>query len=206
LKDARVVIQGFGNVGSFAAGFLAEMGAKVIATSDIKGGIKNPDGLDVPELIAHVKQTGSVVDFSGSDSVSNEELLVLDCDVLIPAALGGVLTRENAKDVRASLVVEAANGPTTPEADEHFEKNGVTVIPDILANAGGVTVSYFEWVQNIQHFSWAEDRVNAELATIMTAAHRSVRSLAEEKKLPLRTAAFVIAIGRVGKAHVLRGV
>ncbi|MEM6532439.1 MAG: Glu/Leu/Phe/Val dehydrogenase dimerization domain-containing protein [Myxococcota bacterium] len=206
LQGARVVIQGFGNVGSFAAMFLAEMGAKVIATSDIKGGIHNPNGLDIPLLLDHVRTTGSVVDFPGSDSVSNEELLVTECEVLIPAALGGVLTKDNAKDVRTSLVVEAANGPTTPEADEHFEKSGVTVIPDILANAGGVTVSYFEWVQNIQHFSWAEQRVNDELRTIMTAAHQSVRALAEEKKLSLRTAAFVIAIGRVGKAHVLRGV
>ncbi|MEO0812571.1 MAG: Glu/Leu/Phe/Val dehydrogenase dimerization domain-containing protein, partial [Myxococcota bacterium] len=148
IEGARVVLQGFGNVGSFAARFLHQMGAKVVATSDIRGGIHNPEGLDVEKLIDHVRSTGSVVDFAGSDRVSNEELLTLDCEVLIPAALGGVLTGENAPDVRASIIVEAANGPTTPEADAHFDANNVTVIPDILANAGGVTVSYFEWVQN----------------------------------------------------------
>ncbi len=206
VKGTRVVIQGFGNVGSYAAQFLDEAGAKIIATSDVRGGIQNPEGLDVRKLREHVERTGSVIDFPGTDAISNADLLTLDCDVLIPAALGGVLTKENAPSIRASLVVEGANGPTTPDADAYFAGHDVTVIPDILANAGGVTVSYFEWVQNIQKFSWSEKRVNEELEHIMTSAHRAVRQLATERKTSLRTAAFVIAIGRVGKAHVLRGV
>ncbi|MEM6559047.1 MAG: Glu/Leu/Phe/Val dehydrogenase dimerization domain-containing protein [Myxococcota bacterium] len=205
VRGAEIVIQGFGNVGSFAAEFLADRGARITATSDIKGGIHNPEGFDVAALRQHVRNTGSVVGFAGADSISNEDLLTLKCDVLIPAALGGVLTADNASDIQASLVVEAANGPTTPEADQQLQERGVVVIPDILANAGGVTVSYFEWVQNIQRFPWSESRVNDELESIMTSAYRSVRRLATERKVSLRTAAFVIAIGRVGKAHTMRG-
>ena len=205
VRGAEIVIQGYGNVGSFAAEFLADRGARITATSDIKGGIHNPEGFDVAALRQHVRNTGSVVGFAGADSISNEDLLTLKCDVLIPAALGGVLTADNASDIQASLVVEAANGPTTPEADQQLQERGVVVIPDILANAGGVTVSYFEWVQNIQRFPWAESRVNDELESIMTSAYRSVRRLATERKVSLRTAAFVIAIGRVGKAHTMRG-
>ncbi len=205
ITGARCAVQGFGNVGSFAARTLHQMGAKVVAVSDVRGGIYDPSGLDIPGLVRHMRSTGSVVGFADARAMSNEELLACDCDVLIPAALGGVLTRANAAEVRASLVVEAANGPTAPEADEILEKKGVIVVPDILANAGGVTVSYFEWVQNIQQFTWDEERVFEELAKIMREAHSKVRGLAEERGVSLRTAAFVLAIGRVGKAHVLRG-
>ncbi|MCK5688721.1 glutamate dehydrogenase, partial [Myxococcota bacterium] len=176
------------------------------AASDVRGGIHDPKGLDVPALIEHVNKTGSVVDFQDVKSMSNEELLISKCDVLIPAALGGVLTEENANDVQASLIVEAANGPTTPQADEIFKKRDIVVLPDILANAGGVTVSYFEWAQNIQHFPWELARVTSELERIMTRAHGKVRDLATARKIDMRTAAFIMAIGRVGKAHVLRGI
>lgn len=206
LKGLRVAVQGFGNVGSFAARFLSDKGARIVATSDVRGGILNGDGLDIPALVDHVRNSGSVVDFPGTDSITNDELLTLDCDILIPAALGGVVNHENAKDIRAPLIVEAANGPTTPRADELLREQGVVVLPDILANAGGVTVSYFEWVQNIQRFPWPAARVTNELKTIMRAAYRSVRDLATQRKISMRTAAFVIAIGRVGKAHTLRGV
>lgn len=204
-SDCTFAVQGFGNVGSFAAALVAEAGGKVIAASDSRGGIHNPEGLNIPSLIDHVEDTGSVVDFVGSDALSNEELLVLDCDVLIPAALGGVFTEDNADEVRASLIVEGANGPTLPEADRIFRKKDIVVIPDILANAGGVTVSYFEWVQNIQQFNWTEERVNRELETRMVTAYREVGDLSKRKALPLRTAAFILGIGRVGKATTLRG-
>ena len=147
-----------------------------------------------------------MVGFPGTDAVSNEALLTLDVDVLIPAALGGVLTRDNAREVRARYVVEAANGPTTPEADEILHARGIPVLPDIYANAGGVTVSYFEWVQNIQQFSWDEERVNGELRRHMREAYATLARVAREHRVPLRTAAFILAIGRVGRATVLRGV
>ena len=206
LTGKRCAIQGFGNVGSWAARFLHERGAKLVAVSDVKGGVRSPDGLDVPALLAHALQTGSVTDFPGADAVSNEELLTLDVDVLIPAALGGVLTKENAKDVRARWVVEAANGPTTPDADEILHARGIPLLPDIYANAGGVTVSYFEWVQNIQQFTWEEDKVNAELHRHMREAYATIARVAHDHRVPLRTAAFIVAIGRVGRATVLRGV
>jgi glutamate dehydrogenase (NAD(P)+) len=157
-------------------------------------------------VVDHVTTTGSVVDFPGSTAIGNDELLALDCDVLVPAALGGVFTAANAEAVRARLIVEGANGPTEPEADLIFRRRGVEVIPDIYANAGGVTVSYFEWVQNIQQFSWDEERVNDELEKVMVRAWRDINEVAERSDLPLRTAAFVLAIGRVGKATVLRGI
>ena len=206
VKGSTFAIQGFGNVGSYAAQYLHEMGGLITAASDVRGGIHDPKGLDVPALIEHVNKTGSVVDFQDVKSMSNEELLISKCDVLIPAALGGVLTEENANDVQASLIVEAANGPTTPQADEIFKKRDIVVLPDILANAGGVTVSYFEWAQNIQHFPWELARVTSELERIMTRAHGKVRDLATARKIDMRTAAFIMAIGRVGKAHVLRGI
>jgi len=213
LREARreiagttFVIQGFGNVGSFAARFLHEAGGKVIAVSDVKGGIRNPEGLDVPALLEHVKRTRSVVDFAGTDRISNDELLTTECDVLIPAALGGVITKDNADDLRTGLVVEAANGPIVPDGDHILRKREIPVIPDILANAGGVTVSYFEWVQNIQQFSWNEEKVNAELETVMTTAYRKVHEIAKQKSVPMRTAAFLLGIGRVGKATTLRGI
>ena len=206
LGQARVAIQGFGNVGSHSARLLHEQGAHIVAVTDVYGGVQNASGLNVPALFDHVKQQGTVKSFSGGIPIDNEQLLVTECDVLIPAALGGVLTRQNAPEIRARVIVEAANGPTEPEADEIFEKRGIVVVPDILANAGGVTVSYFEWVQNIQQFTWEEDRVNQELDKIMRSAFEKVTQIAKTRKVPLRTAAFIVAIGRVGKATVLRGI
>ncbi len=206
IKGTRFAIQGFGNVGSHSARLLHDDGGNLVAVSDIQGGVKNPQGLDVPALFEHVKRTGTVKGFTGGTSCSNDEVLAADCEVLIPAALGEVLTRRNAAEIRARIVVEGANAPTDPEADEIFEKRGVLVVPDILANAGGVTVSYFEWVQNLQHLTWDEDRVNAELEKIMKESYERVAQISRTRKLPLRTAAYVLAIGRVGKATVLRGI
>ena len=206
VEGKRFAIQGFGNVGSWAARFIHERKGRVVAVSDVKGGVQNPEGLDVPALVTHLREQGTVVGFPGTDAVSNEDLLTLDVDVLIPAALGGVLTRDNAREVRARYVVEAANGPTTPEADEILHTRGIPVLPDIYANAGGVTVSYFEWVQNIQQFTWDEERVNGELRRHMREAYATLARVAREHRVPLRTAAFILAIGRVGRATVLRGV
>ena len=206
LEGARVAIQGFGNVGSWAARLIAAEGGRVVAVSDVQGGIYNPEGLDVDAALEQVGRTGSVAGLDGTDRLSNEELLTLDCDVLIPAALGDVFTEELAREVRARLVVVGANGPTSPEADAIFRDRGIEVVPDIYANAGGVTVSYFEWVQNIQQFDWTEERVNEELERRMVGAHRTLSRIRDEKGVPLRTAAFMLAIGRVGKATVLRGI
>jgi glutamate dehydrogenase (NAD(P)+) len=206
VKGTRFAIQGFGNVGSHSARLLHEDGGQIVAVSDVHGGVKNPSGIDIPALFEHVKRTGTVKGFGGGQPCGNEEILGADCEVLIPAALGGVLNKVNAPEIRARIVVEGANGPTTPEADEIFEKRGVLVVPDILANAGGVTVSYFEWVQNLQHLTWDEDRVNAELEKIMKEAYERIAQISRTRKIPLRTAAFILAIGRVGKATVLRGI
>jgi glutamate dehydrogenase (NAD(P)+) len=205
-RGSRFAIQGFGNVGSHTARLLWEDGAVVVAVSDVLGGVKNPQGLDIPNLFEHVQRTGTVTGYSGGQACTNEEVLAADCDVLIPAALGHVITRENANAIRARLIIEGANGPTTPEADELLEKRGIYVVPDILASIGGVTVSYFEWVQNQQYLSWEEDRVNAELERTMKEAYERVAQLARSRKVSLRTAAFILAIGRVGKATVMRGI
>jgi glutamate dehydrogenase (NAD(P)+) len=206
MKGTRFAIQGFGNVGSHTAQLLWQDGGVVVAVSDVYGGVYNPQGLDIPGLFEHVKRTGTVTGFGGGQACTNEDVLASDCDVLIPAALGYALNRSNANTVRARLVIEGANGPTHPEADEILEKRGVLVVPDILANAGGVTVSYYEWVQNLQHLTWEEDRVNAELEKTMKEAYDRVAQLARSRKVTLRTAAFILAIGRVGKATVLRGI
>jgi glutamate dehydrogenase (NAD(P)+) len=206
IAGSRFAIQGFGNVGSWAARLLHEAGGRVIAVSDRKGGILNPEGLDVAALAEHRKETGTVTGFQGTDGITNEELLALECDVLLPAALGDVFSPELAREVRAGMIVEGANGPTGPEADAVFRERGIEVVPDIFANAGGVTVSYFEWVQNIQQFNWSEERVNGELEQTMVAAWRALRQLAAEKGVALRTAAFMLAIGRVAKATALRGI
>jgi glutamate dehydrogenase (NAD(P)+) len=202
----KVAVQGFGNVGSWTCRLLAAEGAKIVAVSDVTGGLANPEGIDISALLRYVEKHRKVAGFPGAEGISGEAVLTADCDVLIPAALGGVLTPDNAKDVRAKFVVEAANSPTTPEADEIFEKRGLPVIPDILANAGGVTVSYYEWVQNLQNFQWPETRVNEELAIVMAAAYDNVMRIARERKVSLRTAAFVLGLGRVARALVLRGI
>ena len=205
LAGARVAVQGYGNVGSWSARFLHEMGARIVAVSDVEGAVFDGDGLDVDALDAAVSADGSVAGLDGAERIGNEELLALDVKVLVPAALGGVLNGSNAADVRARLIVEGANEPVTPTADAVFEERGITVVPDILANAGGVTVSYFEWVQNIQQFRWAATRVDEELTRIMESAWHTVRERAEEGGVPLRTAAFMVAIERVAAAMRLRG-
>ncbi len=205
ISELSFVIQGFGNVGSWAALLIHQAGGKVIAISDLTGAIKNPKGLDIEALQRHAKETGGIAGFPGAETFDAEKLLSLDCDVLIPAALGNVLTKENAADIKAKYIVEGANGPTSPEADELFIKQGKQVIPDIFANAGGVVVSYFEWVQNIQQFRWSEDRVNAELKTIMLEAYQDIKALAKSNNCDLRTAAFLLAISRVAQAAAVRG-
>ena len=205
LDGATVAIQGFGNVGSWTARFLDEMGARVVAVSDVEGGVYREDGLDVDALIELTRRE-SVVAHQDGDRISNDDLLTLDVDILIPAALGGVLHKWNARHIEADLVVEAANAPTTPAADAVLEERGVPVVPDILANAGGVTVSYFEWVQNLQQFRWTADRVDNELRSIMEDAYDAVRSTARENGTTLRTAAFMVGIRRVAKAVQVRGV
>jgi glutamate dehydrogenase (NAD(P)+) len=203
-KDVTVAVQGFGNVGSNAALLIAEQGAKIIAVADHTGGISNDEGLDVPALDAWVDEHGGVKGFAGGDAFENTEIITWDADVLVPAALEESIHKDNAPDVKASIIVEGANGPTTPEADEILNEKGVLIIPDILANAGGVTVSYFEWAQNIQQFRWDEERVNAELDKKMSSAYSSVRDVATEFDVDMRTAAFALAIRRVGKAALAR--
>lgn len=203
LAGKRIAVQGFGNVGSWAARLLAEQGAKIVATSDITGGIRNPEGLDCEALLSHVHQLGGVKGFSGGEDFPGEELLTSECDVLVPAALESVITKDNAGDVQAKVIVEGANGPTTPEADEILLKKGVTVIPDFYANGGGVTVSYFEWAQNIQQYKWDEERVNAELRKRMDESWEALKQ--ERGSSPdLRLAAFKLAIKRVASATQLR--
>ena len=202
--DVTVAVQGFGNVGSNAALLIAEKGARIIAVADHTGGVSNPEGLDVPALDAWVNEHGGVKGFSGGEAFENTEIITWDADVLVPAALEDAINKDNAPDVKASIVVEGANAPTTPEADEILNEKGVLIIPDILANAGGVTVSYFEWAQNIQQFKWDEERVNAELDKKMSRAYASVREVAKEYDIDMRTAAFVLAIRRVGKAALAR--
>lgn len=206
-QETRVAIQGFGNVGSHTAVFLNKAEMKIVAVSDVAGGVYCKDGLDVPALYKYAREhRGSLAGYEGVERISNQELLALDVDVLIPAALGGVLTEANAHKVKAGVIVEAANEPIRPEADKIFETAGKIVLPDILANAGGVTCSYFEWVQNRQHFSWSIDRVRQELDRVMSDAFEQVWDVAKERKLSLRTASYVLAIQRVGRATILGGI
>ncbi len=202
---ATAAVQGYGNAGSISARLLHEMGVKVVAVSDSKGGVLNMDGLDPLSVLKHKEETGSVVDFPGSKPISNEDILGLEVDVLVPAALENVITSVNADKVKARIVGEAANGPTTPDADEILFKNGVFVIPDILANAGGVTVSYFEWVQNLYNFHWDEERVNTELEKVMVNSFNEVYSIAKQRKVNNRLAAYLLAVDRVARAGVERG-
>jgi len=209
IDGATIAVQGFGNVGAHVALLAHRLGARIVAVSDASGGVRHPDGLDVPRLFTEFAVprhdlTGYHDD--GVTALSQEELLTEDVDVLVPAALGGVLDEQVAKDLRARMVVEAANGPTVPEADALLADRGIPVLPDILANAGGVTVSYFEWAQNIQSMRWTEDDVNRRLAQVMLDSYRTVRGLVEQRKLTWRTAAYVVGLGRVAKATVLRGV
>jgi glutamate dehydrogenase (NAD(P)+) len=205
LAGATVAVQGFGNVGSWTGRLIGELGCRVVAVSDVKGGIHRGDGLDVQAVYDHVRESGSVVEAPGTESISNEDLLELDVDVLIPAALDRVINSGNADRIKSRLVIEAANHPVTPAADHVLHEKGTVVIPDILANAGGVTVSYFEWVQNIQQYRWEEDQVNDELRKVMAKSWRAVQTRATVDGVPLRLAAFALAVEKVERAARLRG-
>jgi glutamate dehydrogenase (NAD(P)+) len=202
----RVVVQGFGNVGAIGAQLLQELGCTVIAVSDSRGGIYNPKGLNVEDVMRHKAETGMVAGYPGTDEITNEELLGLDCEVLVPAALENQITEENAARVKARVIAEGANGPTTPEADDILFDKGAFVIPDILANAGGVTVSYFEWVQGLQSFFWSEDEVNNNLEKIMVKAFQDVLAISQRREVNMRVAAYILAIDRVATATLLRGI
>jgi glutamate dehydrogenase (NAD(P)+) len=207
LEGKRVAIQGFGNVGTWAARTMAERGAVIVGIADISGGYVNPEGIDVEDAMTHMAEgDGTLRGWTGGDAVSGDAFLVTDCDVLVPAALGGVLTRENAPEIRAKFIVEGANGPTTPEADAIFGERGIQVLPDIYANAGGVTVSYFEWTQNQQHFYWNETRVMEEQRRIMKNSFQSLWEITRTRGVDLRMAAYVLGVGRVQRATQLRGV
>lgn len=206
IKGSTFAIQGYGNVGSHTSRFLHDQGAKIIAISDAYGAIMNPEGINVSELDQHVSVNRKVVGFKGGDPATNEQLLTTPVDVLIPAALGGVFDADLAEAVQAKVIVEAANGPTLPQADEVFHRREIPVVPDILANAGGVIVSYFEWVQNLQHFRWSLDQVQHEQESRMVESFTKVYDLAQRKSIPMRTAAFMLAINRVGRARVLGGI
>lgn len=205
MSKATVAIQGFGNAGSIAAQLMVEMGAKVVAVSDSKSGIYNPNGLDVEAAIAHKAQTGRVAGLPGAQEITNNDLLTLAVDILIPAAFENQITIENANDVKAKLVAEAANGPCTPEADQILADRGIIVIPDILASAGGVTVSYFEWVQNLYNYYWTEQEVNAKLEQVMVRSFNEVYAMAQDKQVPMRKAAYYVAVKRVADAMRVRG-
>ena len=206
IDGATVAIQGFGNAGTHAARILSDMGARVIAATDSQGGRYNPKGLDVKRTIAAKRETGQVGNYRDGDAISNDELLEMPCDILIPAALENQITGSNAPRVKAKVIVEAANGPTTPEADEILNENGITVVPDILANAGGVVVSYFEWIQGLQHYFWELAEVQAKLERIMKNAYDEVVAMATTPKVSLRDAALMLGVGRVAESIKLRGV
>jgi glutamate dehydrogenase (NAD(P)+) len=206
LRGAKVAVQGFGNAGSIAARLLHEDGASILAVSDSSGGIFNAKGLDIAAVEAHKERTGTLKGYAEADGITNERLLEMECDVLVPAALENQITAENAGRVRAKIVAEAANGPTTPTADDILHKNGVFLIPDILANAGGVTVSYFEWVQSLQSFFWEEKQVNEHLEKIMTRSFHEVLGIAKKHGVHMRTAAYILAVGRVAEATRIRGI
>ncbi|MCL5985622.1 MAG: Glu/Leu/Phe/Val dehydrogenase [Actinobacteria bacterium] len=202
----RAVIQGFGNVGGNAAKFLHDLGFKIIAASDVDGGVFNPNGLDIPALIKFSKENPSICEYRGGDKITNEELLKTPCDVLIPAAIENQITEKNAPSIKTVILAEGANAPTTPEADPILLDNGVFIIPDLLCNAGGVTVSYFEWVQDIQAFFWNESEVNIKLKQIMEKAFERVYQRSKDEKIDMRTAAYLIAVSSVAEATRIRGI
>ena len=207
IPGTRIAIQGFGNVGTHAAKYLHDAECRIVAVGDATDSFHNPRGLDVLELLRHARShAGRLVGFGGGEAITGSELLAADCDVLIPAALGGVITGTNAAAIRAPIVVEAANAPIEPAADDLLAARGVVVLPDILANAGGVTASWFEWVQNRQHYRWSLDRVRGELDRILGQAFEQVWQLSASRQVPLRTAAYMLGVGRVARATVLGGV
>ena len=204
--DATVVIQGYGNAGSISAELLHEQGCKIIGVSDSKGGAYNPQGIDPSEILDYKTKTSTVKSFPKAEFISNKDLLEIECDVLVPAALEGVITEKNANNIKAKIIAEAANGPTTPEADEILYQRGVFVIPDILANAGGVTVSYFEWIQGLYGYFWDEERVNRRLKKLMVKAFNEVLKLAQREKIDNRTAVYIYAVSQVAEAMKARGI
>lgn len=204
--EATVVIQGYGNAGSISAKLLRKQGYKIIAVSDSKGGAYNPQGIDPSEILDYKTKTSTVKGFPKAKFISNKDLLEIECDVLVPAALEGVITEKNANNIKAKIIAEAANGPTTPEADEILYQRGVFIIPDILANAGGVTVSYFEWIQGLYGYFWNEERVNRRLKKLMVKAFNEVLKLAQKEKIDNRTAAYIYAISKVAEAMKVRGI
>jgi glutamate dehydrogenase (NAD(P)+) len=206
LAGARVVVQGYGNVGSIAAALLQESGCKIVAASDSGGGVYNPKGLDPADLLRHKQHTGSVAGYRGSDAVTNDDLLELPCEILVPSALEGQITKDNAAQIKARIVVEGANGPTTPEADDILRDRKVFVVPDILANAGGVVVSYFEWVQDLQSFFWTEEEINERLERIMVRSFREVLETSQDKEVDMRTGALMRAVARLNDALLTRGI
>ncbi len=205
IRDGRYIIQGFGNVGSHTARILNDLGGRVVGIGDVTASYYDPSGINVGAALSHVKERRALADWQGAPIIPSEQLLLQPCDVLIPAALGGVITKQVASELNCRIIAEAANGPTTPEGDEVLQQRGITVLPDIYANAGGVTVSYFEWVQNLQQFAWDENRVHVELERIMRAAFRHLSQAATRNNIDLRTAAFVVAIERVARATAQRG-
>ena len=205
-EDCSVVVQGFGNVGSISARLLNELGCKVVAVSDISGGVYNAKGIDVHRALRYSKEHGMLRGLPDAETVTNSELLELPCDVLVPAALENQLTTKNASRIKARLIIEAANGPTTPDADHILNDRGIMIVPDILANAGGVTVSYFEWVQDLQRFFWAEHEINDRLESIMSRAYRASRAKADEQDTNLRMGSYLLAVARVAEATEIRGV
>ncbi len=205
IEGRKVAVQGFGNVGSNLALIVAGQGATIVALSDSRGGIHNADGIDVRAALAHKQETGSLDGLAGAEAITNDELLLVDCDVLAPCALEQVITDENADRIKASIVCEGANGPVTPEADLILDDRGVLVLPDVLANAGGVVVSYFEWVQGLQEYFWKESEVNAKLNDIITRAFAETWRAHEERTLSMRQAAYALAVGRVAEATTTRG-
>ena len=206
VEGARVAVQGFGNVGRYAALAASQAGAKVVAISDVSGGLYDATGIDIEAALAHIDKHRTLEGFAGGDAIDNATLLSLDCEVLMPCATGGVLTADNAGDVKARLIMEGANGPTTGEADKILEAKGVLVVPDVLANAGGVTVSYFEWVQDLQNYLWSESEIVGRLREIMSRAYEEVQAVARIHKTDMRTAALIKGIKRVADAKLARGV
>ena len=206
IDGARVVVQGFGNAGMFSAKLLAELGATIIGVSDTRGGIFSEKGIDPAKVDAYKRETGSVAGFPGTERVTNRELLELPCDILVPAAIENQIDRENAPRVKAKIIAEAANGPTSPDADRVLFDRGVFLIPDILCNAGGVTVSYFEWVQDLQNLFWREATINARLKEVMVRSFSDVLNISEKHKVDMRTAAYMLAVGRVADATMIRGI
>jgi glutamate dehydrogenase (NAD(P)+) len=205
LQGARVVVQGFGNVGSVTAALMHELGARVIAVSDVQGGVYHPRGLDIPQLLKHQQEHKALVRFAEAETITNADLLTLPCDILVPAALERQLTVDNAGKIQCRILAEGANGPTTPEADEILRERGIFVIPDILCNAGGVIVSYFEWVQDLQNYFWTETQINRRLKQVLIRAFRQVYAAGNRTQVDMRTAALMLGVGRVAEGERVRG-